>query len=440
MSPQAKTLRKKKATKASESQALVSSMTSKEKESLLIALLEERGSSGKQKPSKVENQFDLPTKVAEAQKSLFENTRLTGSTALNRTPKGDVSQGGMKEASYKYERAKIAPSDSVSNASKFKTPKKSKIKIKNVESIKQKKLLEELQRNENNWEDLNESDLLIVNEDDQLDKESGESNSDEELTSVEVKPVFNDRSRCKVDPPKAFDGTRDEILVRTFFYQLENWFDLANVTESKKLKHLANLLKGVALKWFMAIELSQSPFISYEAAKDRILLEFAPELSNDTARNRLENLFCGKSFTWFLNRFRDICLEIHDMSGGEKFYTFRRKLPDEYRKEVIEQNAATFEEAVSVCCKVELSGQKMRVTTTPSAPSKSGKLNYGKDLTNSGTIVKTDKSKKKHKNWDNVQTLSLLERDRRLKNKLCLNCAEENCQASTCVKSFVSHQ
>jgi hypothetical protein len=193
-------------------------MTSKEKESLLIALLEERGSSGKQKPSKVENQFDLPTKVAEAQKSLFENTRLTGSTALNRTPKGDVSQGGMKEASYKYERAKIAPSDSVSNASKFKTPKKSKIKIKNVESIKQKKLLEELQRNEN------------------------------------------------------------------------------------------------------------------------------------------------------------------------------------------------------------------------------GKLNYGKDLTNSGTIVKTDKSKKKHRNWDNVQTLSLLERDRRLKNKLCLNCAEENCQASTCVKSFVSHQ
>jgi hypothetical protein len=190
----------------------------------------------------------------------------------------------------------------------------------------------------------------------------------------------------------------------------------------------------------MAIELSQSPFISYEAAKDRILLEFAPELSNDTGRNRLENLFCGKSFTWFLNRFRDICLEIQDMSGGEKFYTFRRKLPDEYRKEVIEQNAATFEEAVSVCCKVELSGQKMRVTTTPSAPSKSGKLNYGKDLTNSGTIVKTDKSKKKHKNWDNVQTLSLLERDRRLKNKLCLNCAEENCQASTCVKSFVSHQ
>jgi cyclophilin family peptidyl-prolyl cis-trans isomerase len=67
MSPQKQTLRKKKATKASESQALVSSMTSKEKESLLIALLEERGSSGKQKPSKVENQFDLPTKVAEAQ-------------------------------------------------------------------------------------------------------------------------------------------------------------------------------------------------------------------------------------------------------------------------------------------------------------------------------------------------------------------------------------
>jgi hypothetical protein len=246
------------------------------------------------------------------------------------------------------------------------------------------------------------------------------------------------RSRCKVDSPKAYDGVRDETLVRTFFWQLENWFELSDIDESNQLKHLANLLKGVALKWFMSIATSPTPFDSYLTAKLRIMNEFAPELSNDTARNRLEGLFCGKSYSWFLNRFRDICLEIHDMSAVEKFYAFRRKLPDEFRKEVIEHNATTFEEAVSICNKVELAGQKMKVSATNKVD-KNDKRNPTKDLKNSGTIVKSD-TKKKHKNWDNVQKLTLIERDRRLKEKLCLNCACENCQASTCDKPFVQHQ
>ena len=122
----------------------------------------------------------------------------------------------------------------------------------------------------------------------------------------------------------------------------------------------------------------------------------------------------------------------------EKFYSFRRKLPDEFRKEVIEQNAVTFEEAVTICNKVELAMQKMKVSTS----TKFDKVDKGnKDLKNSSTIVKPVKdTKKKHKNWDNVQQLTLVERDRRLKSKLCLNCGEENCQASKCDKPFVQHQ
>jgi hypothetical protein len=443
MNPQERTTRKKRTQKKNESEALVASMTQEERNSLLVQLLNESQQQEDQKnveEKAKEKKYEIPQEVAKAKISLFGNSQV-GSPSKTKQEGSKLSQSG-----YKYAGSKIAPDDSISNASS--RNQKSKIRIKGLQKAKLNRLLEAYKKSESDWIDIephnpihlpnvqgSATHLPNVQDSAVAEKEEDEE-SEVPVDSVKEPEAYRNRSKCKVEPPKAYDGTRDETLVRTFFYQLENWFELADIDDSRQLKHLANLLKGIALKWFMAIAISSSPFESYQSAKLRIIKEFAPELSNDTARNRLEGLFCGKSYSWFLNRFRDICLEIHDMSSVEKFYAFRRKLPDEFRKEVIEQNATTFEDAVSICNKVELSNQKMRVST-------SGKSNTNKDLKNAGTVIKqSNKSDntKKHKNWENVQQLTLVERDRRLKAKLCLNCASENCQARTCEKPFIQHQ
>ncbi len=50
----------------------------------------------------------------------------------------------------------------------------------------------------------------------------------------------------------------------------------------------------------------------YEVLKE-LRKEFSPEDPNEVARERLERLFHGPSYKYFLDAFRDICLEISDM-------------------------------------------------------------------------------------------------------------------------------
>ena len=446
--------------KTSESEALIASMTSKQRDELLLQMLQERTVASKSTELPVGAQ--TRSKIAETHQELFGNTtQVSIAASTTGTPKKAKGQGELKIApSVKIARTKfditsqVSPSESISNASRKKLKSKSKVTILKVAQVKDRRRKQQLEQDERNWIDVDEEDFnanqpvtVYVSD----NEPEGKLNSEEESNSnvlMSESESEEDRSEKvsgrsentrNAKPPSHYDGTRDQTVVSTFFYQLENWFSLCMVPNKKKCLHLSNLISGIALKWYMSVN-RITPFTSYELAKQAMLKEFCPDLANDTARNRLENLFCGKSFVWFLNRFRDICLEIDDMSPNEKFYTFRRKLPDEFRIKVIEKECTDFDSAVAVCNKLAMNVTKLSITTNKTNGSKKD----AKDLKNNAILKgnKDDRKKGtvKHKNYDNVQRLTLAERDRRLKDKLCLNCGCPDCRAHTCEKDFKPHQ
>ena len=448
----------------SELQTLVEAMSQEQLQQTLLNLLQ--GSKKEQPEQPIETstpqrKVQAPAGIEEAKEDLFKSfsqeVRQELLKSFAQSLQSEQSGRSLKltpglKISASKNSSKIGPNDSASNLSGTRLTK-SKIVIKKLADRK-KKLEEEA------WVDEPEEGVLLNESSVHEDKLTELSDQEEEVflndtvqtankaecqTGIQGENrIVSKRSNEKYKSPDPFNGARDETIVQTFIFQLENWFELSEITDdTRKLKNFSNLLKGTALKWFMSVK-KTTPFKNYHAAVEALLKEFCPALANDTARGRLEALFCGNktgSYTWFLNRFRDICLEIADLSPQEKFYTFRRKLPDEYRKSVIEQNATTFEEAVTIANRTDLNIVKLRLTKSQSDDKNKDKNNDKNSLLkNQQSEIKKKTTKPKHKNYEKIQTLTLAEKDRRLKNQHCLNCAEENCRANTCEKDFVPRQ
>lgn len=332
----------------------------------------------------------------------------------------------VEELRLKIEAMNAAESDS---KRKFKT---------NKEKLRKKRLKET-----SGAEELeNDSSSLYHSE-----VEATEENEEFSDAGDAAKILTNQISALKgIEKPEKFSGRREISVVETFIYQIENYMELINIPETKQLALFSMFLKDTALKWFRSLELNLSPKefkrLDLKSVLKLLKEEFCPDDPNELARERLYSLYHGQSYKYFLDSFRDICLDISDMSKSEKFHTFKRKLKPEYLLEVRKARVTTFEEAVEVANSYDLSLRKKSDKNY-----KIEKNLYDQNFVSSEKSS-TDKNQMRKLNLriNSIQdsekrklidSLPRNEKIRRLKEKLCLNCARKNCVVSTCTQDFV---
>jgi Retrotransposon gag protein len=64
--------------------------------------------------------------------------------------------------------------------------------------------------------------------------------------------------------PSSFTGVHDVSIVDGWLFQVDNYFDLAEVEEKKKVKMAAAFLKGDALEWYLAERDSITTYDEFE--------------------------------------------------------------------------------------------------------------------------------------------------------------------------------
>ena len=74
-----------------------------------------------------------------------------------------------------------------------------------------------------------------------------------EISSLKSNPPVSIADKIRLPMPNKFRGERDGDTVRNFTQQLQNWFDLVQLTNANQQARFAHtLLDGPALDWFEA--------------------------------------------------------------------------------------------------------------------------------------------------------------------------------------------
>ena len=166
-------------------------------------------------------------------------------------------------------------------------------------------------------------------------------------------------SFLKPNKPGSFDGTRDAMTVRAWLHSVEKYLRLIQVGQNTEISaetavdFASTFMTGTAANWWFTIVHEGKVPPTWEAFKLLVETEFVPQDSTIRARDRLNKLKQRRSVADYLSEFRNVVIDIPDMSEGEKLARFTEGLKPHILLEVRKENPLRLDAAATIALSVD---------------------------------------------------------------------------------------
>ena len=163
----------------------------------------------------------------------------------------------------------------------------------------------------------------------------------------------------KPNKPGSFDGTRDAMTVRAWLHSVEKYLRLIQVGQATQISaetavdFASTFMTGTAANWWYTIVHEGKVPPTWEAFKLLVETEFVPQDSVIRARDRLNKLRQRTSVAAYLAEFRNVVIDIPDMSEGEKLARFSEGLKPHILLEVRKENPMRLDAAATIALSVD---------------------------------------------------------------------------------------
>ena len=163
----------------------------------------------------------------------------------------------------------------------------------------------------------------------------------------------------KPNKPSIYDGKRDELAVRTWLYQVDQYLTLAQVgsqvalSDEMKIAFATSYMTSTAATWWYTLVASNSAPVVWEEFKNAVTQEFIPFDSVQRSRDKLRRLTQRFSVAAYLAEFRNVILAIPQMTEDEKVDRFCQGLKPQIRLEVMKAGARTMNDASRIALNVD---------------------------------------------------------------------------------------
>jgi len=166
-------------------------------------------------------------------------------------------------------------------------------------------------------------------------------------------------SLLKPNKPPTFDGTRDAFTVRTWLHSVGRYISLiqvgsdAEISDKQAIDFASTFMTGVAANWWFTVVNGAKMPDSREAFSNLVIQEFVPQDSAVRARDKLSKLKQKTSVSAYLSEFRNIVINIQDMSEGEKLARFCEGLKSHILLDVRKNNPSDLDAAANIALSVD---------------------------------------------------------------------------------------
>ncbi|KAG2192115.1 hypothetical protein INT47_012407, partial [Mucor saturninus] len=150
-------------------------------------------------------------------------------------------------------------------------------------------------------------------------------------------------SRVQIPLPPHYDGTRQVAIIDNWYSAVERYLTFNNFDETRWVEYAVSLLSHRAQLWWNRIN-RQGTLHSWEGFKAALNLEFKPQFSNRSPRDRLFELKQTQSVRQCIHQFQDILLEL-SITNDEAIDKLTRGLKDRARAHVLMQDPIDLEAA-----------------------------------------------------------------------------------------------
>ena len=163
----------------------------------------------------------------------------------------------------------------------------------------------------------------------------------------------------KPNKPSIYDGKREDLAVRTWLYQVDQYLTLAQVgnqvplSDETKIAFATSYMTSTAATWWYTLVASNSAPTVWEEFKNAVTREFVPFDSIQRSRDKLRRLTQRFSVAAYLAEFRNIILTIPHMTEDEKVDRFCQGLKPQIRLEVMKAGARTMNDASRIALNVD---------------------------------------------------------------------------------------
>ena len=225
-------------------------------------------------------------------------------------------------------------------------------------------------------------------------------------------------SFMKPNKPGSFDGTRDALTVRAWIHSVEKYLRLIQVGQSTMIgpdvaiDFCSTFMTGTAANWWYTVVHENKVPPTWEAFKLLVETEFVPQDSVVRARDRLNKLRQKTSVASYLSEFRNMVIDIPDMSETEKLARFCEGLKPHILLEVRKENPIRLDAAANIALNVDGAYYVAGFFSSSSKPSNINRGFAPMEIGNFESRGRFDQQKKKD-----------------LQNNLCFICHKPGCRA-----------
>jgi hypothetical protein len=158
----------------------------------------------------------------------------------------------------------------------------------------------------------------------------------------------SNKAPFKLVPPEPYSGIRSPKIIDTWLFSVREHLKLANISSDHAVAFAASLLRDNAKAWWRSLSSQNKIPANYEDFETLLQTAFRPSDSVRSARNQLASLQQNGSVQAYVVRFRDLLLEIPDVSEAEALDRFIRGLRDKTRLEVEHRDPSSLEDAIKI--------------------------------------------------------------------------------------------
>jgi Ty3 transposon capsid-like protein/Zinc knuckle len=156
------------------------------------------------------------------------------------------------------------------------------------------------------------------------------------------------KASFKLTIPETYNGIRSPKIIDTWLFSIREYCELANIPTEQAVPFAASLLRENAKAWWRTVRMEDNIPKTFEQFETELKAAFRPSDAVRSARNQLAVLQQRGSVQSYTVRFRDLMLEIPDLSEAEALDRFVRGLREKTRLEVEHRGPNTLNEAINI--------------------------------------------------------------------------------------------
>ena len=166
-------------------------------------------------------------------------------------------------------------------------------------------------------------------------------------------------SALKPNKPACYDGKRDEFVLRSWIFQVQQYLSLMEVgkaapfTDCTKISFACTYLTGTAATWWFTRVASNAAPATWNDFEAALVQEFVPYDSVQRSRDKLRRLVQRTSVSTYLSEFRNTIIAVPGMNEGEKVDRFVQGLKPQVRLEVMKAGVQSMKAASRIALNVD---------------------------------------------------------------------------------------